>query len=155
MVLKAKISLKKYLFGSFFSLCLGLSFLSMASNACAQPDEDNDEWVSMPEGGKPAFVGVQGGTVPATVFYSEDRKDTTTRVGFGNNDFLEAVHGSDESLVADNMIPFGFTDEVVATSSTLASNDPLPRVLPRGVTKIFEHDSDNDVLFLGIELTRM
>ena len=25
------------------------------------------EWVDMPEGGRPAFVGVQGGTVPATV----------------------------------------------------------------------------------------
>lgn len=155
MILKAKLLLKKVFLAASFSFCLVLSFLSMASNVSTQPTEDGDEWVSMPEGGKPAFVGVQGGTVPATVFYSEDRKGTITQVGLGNNDFLEAVHGSDESLVAANMIPFGFTDELVGTSNKLAANDSLPRVLPYGVSKIYEQDYDNDVLFVGRELTRM
>ena len=117
---------------------------------------DESEWTSMPEGGKAAFVGVQGGTVPASVYYNEDGSELTTQAGLGSNDFLEAVQGEAGALSAENLIPFGVLEEVSA-SGNLASRgvNELPRILPQGVGKIYEQDFENDTLLLTSELTRI
>ena len=143
---------KKIFLASACSFC----FIFGAGQAFAQPSAADQEWVSMPEGGKTAFVGVQGGTVPATVFYTEDGTDTTTQAGLGSNDFLEAVQGESDSFTAENMVPFGFADET-EVSGNLAANSPdsLPRVLPSGIAKIYDQDFISDDLFMGNELNRM
>jgi len=143
---------KSIFLASACSLCL----IFGAGQASAQSADVDQEWVSMPEGGKTAFAGVQGGTVPATVFYTEDGTDTTTQAGLGSNDFLEAVQGESDSFTAENMVPFGFGDET-EDSGNLAANgsDSLPRVLPSGVAKIYDQDSISDDLFMGNELSRM
>lgn len=142
--------------------CLALAVLLLPLVAFAEPeagpegDIDRDGWTSMPEGGKPAFVGVQGGTAPASVFYTEDGADITTQVGLGSNDFLEAVQGEERELTAENLIPFGYVEEVSETAN-VASREPeaLPRILPRGVTKIYDQELGNDLPLLTNELTRI
>ncbi|MBQ4133876.1 MAG: hypothetical protein IJD04_09140 [Desulfovibrionaceae bacterium] len=110
----------------------------------------------MPEGGKPAFSGVQGGTVPASVYYTEDGSDVTTQAGLGSNDFLEAVQGDGRELTAENLVPFGYTEED-ASSANLAGREPapLPSILPRGVSKIYEQNLEDDLSLLTSELTRI
>ncbi len=137
---------------------LSICFASVGPiSAFAEPAEADEEWVCMPEGGKPAFVGVQGGTVPATVFYSGDKKETTAQAGLGSNDFLEAVQGGKETLTAENLIPFGFKEEARNPGNNVAVNTPaaLPRVLPSGITKIYEQGFTGDELRVNEELSRM
>ncbi len=147
-----------FLYKTLIVASLSVCFASVAAvSAYAESVESDEEWVCMPEGGKPAFVGVQGGTVPATVFYSGDKKETTAQAGLGSNDFLEAVQGDQETLAAENLIPFGFAEEARSPGSNVAVIVPKvrPEVLPSGVTKIYEQDFTGEELRVNEELSRM
>ena len=139
------------------SACAYCALLACPMLAQAGPsaNEDEGKWISMPEGGHPSFVGVQGGTVPASVYYNEDGS-ATTQAGLGSNDFLEAVQGDEQNLTADNLIPFGYLEEASAMNN-LASrgSQPLPRILPDNVTKIYEQVPENDLPLLVNELPRI
>lgn len=154
MTNKFSFFLYKTLIVAGLSVCF--AFVAAVS-AYAESGESDEEWVCMPEGGKPAFVGVQGGTVPATVFYSGDKKETTAQAGLGSNDFLEAVQGDQETLAAENLIPFGFAEEARSPGSNVAVIVPKvrPWVLPSGVTKIYEQDFTGEELRVNEELSRM
>ena len=119
-----------------------------------------DGWVSMPEGGRAAFVGVQGGTVPATVFSSESAEQTA-QVGLTDNDFLQVGLGHDSNMVAsEEMLPFGYAEQAksnnnVASNSPKSSLSKQQRAVTRGFNKIFEEDQEPETLPLGGELTRI
>lgn len=128
------------------------------------------EWVDMPEGGRPAFVGVQGGTVPATVLAKDAAKSeaesTTTRPGLSSNDFLGAVRGNKDSETAESadkgdFVPFGI-NETVKSSRDVASADKNGnqkkqnrRGLPKDFQKIFEYSYDSETVLSIDELTRI
>ena len=119
----------------------------------------------MPEGGRAAFVGVQGGTVPATVFsanFASENEEQTAQVGLTGNDFLQVGLGRESSdLVANGeMLPFGYADQNNG-SHNLASNTPKAGIsaqqksLTHGFSKIFEEEQEPETLLLGGELTRI
>ena len=73
----------------FFLFCAALLFLAISSESRG----DND-WVDMPEGGKPAYMGIHGGTMPVSLLVSRDGSSLYTFVGRTGNDFLEALRKS-------------------------------------------------------------
>lgn len=52
---------------------------------------EDDEWVEMPAGGKPAYMGIHGGTMPVSLLVSRDGSSLYTFVGRTGNDFLEVL----------------------------------------------------------------
>lgn len=66
---------------------LTIFFLSPFSAFCA----DDEPWVEMPAGAKPAYVGIHGGTMPVSLLVSGDRASLLTFVGQTGNDFLEVM----------------------------------------------------------------
>lgn len=82
--------------GSLFSFFLSaLSLLALASASVAEPSKNaGDEWVYMPAGAKPAYVGIHGGTMPVSLFVSGDRAALMPFVGQTGNDFLEVMRKS-------------------------------------------------------------
>lgn len=77
---------------NFFSLLLAFFLLSALSWECLAADsEKDDEWVNMPAGAKPAYMGIQGGTMPVSLLVSRDRASLFTFVGRTGNDFLEVL----------------------------------------------------------------
>lgn len=56
-----------------------------------QPSADADEWVTMPEGARPAYMGIHGGTMPVSLLVSADGASLFTFVGRTGNDFLEVL----------------------------------------------------------------
>ena len=114
----------------------------------------------MPEGGRAAFVGVQGGTVPATVFSSES-EEQTAQVGLTDNDFLQVGLGHDSKMLAsEEMVPFGYAEQKnsnnnVASNSPKSSLSKQQRAVTKGFNKSFEEDQEPETLPLGGELTRI
>lgn len=134
------------------------------------PAKSKGEWVDMPEGGRPAFVGVQGGTVPATVLAKDAAKseaeNTTTRPGLSSNDFLGAVRGNKDSEIAEaadkgDFVPFGI-NETGKPSRDVASADKNGnqkkqnrKGLSKDFQKIFEYSYDSEAVLSIDELTRI
>ncbi|MDE5831790.1 MAG: hypothetical protein K2H64_02195 [Desulfovibrio sp.] len=53
-----------------------------------------DGWIEMPAGGKPAYMGIHGGTMPVSLLVSPDGTSLYTFVGRTGNDFLEVLRES-------------------------------------------------------------
>lgn len=49
-------------------------------------------WVGMPAGGRCAYIGIHGGTVPVSLLTSKDGQSMVTLVGRTGNDFLSMLH---------------------------------------------------------------
>lgn len=78
--------------------------LSFGASASAQEDESLDEeenWITMPEGSRATFVGIHGGTVPITIFSSEDGK-VVALPGNSGKDFLNILRGVASSKINDS-----------------------------------------------------
>lgn len=87
----------------FFSLFLASIFLLAAFwlhpclpdaqswAAADQKQQKIDDWVSMPAGAKPAYMGIHGGTMPVSLLVSGDGESLFTFVGRTGNDFLEVL----------------------------------------------------------------
>lgn len=48
-------------------------------------------WVEMPAGGKPAYMGIHGGTMPVSLLVSDDGASLLSFVGRTGNDFLNVL----------------------------------------------------------------
>lgn len=57
----------------------------------ANAADDAGKWVEMPAGGKPAYLGIHGGTMPVSLLVTGDGAALLTFVGRTGNDFLEAL----------------------------------------------------------------
>lgn len=91
---------------SLFVLALsGLScflpFLDYAASAAAsssangaQTSKIDEGWARMPEGGKSAFMGIQGGTMPVSLLVATDGSSLLGFVGQTGNDFLEVLRNA-------------------------------------------------------------
>lgn len=157
--------------GKTLSFCLSSSAMAAPADAKAKARaKSKGEWVDMPEGGRPAFVGVQGGTVPATVLAKDAAKSeseaTTTRPGLSSNDFLGAVRGNKESEMAGaeekgDLVPFGI-NETGKPSSDVASADKTGnqkkqnrKGLSKDFQKIFEYSYDSEAVLSVDELDEL
>lgn len=69
-------------------LCMGID------NAGAE----STEWVKMPAGGRSAYIGINGGTVPVSILTSRDGSTMVTLVGRTGNDFLETLGRAESGL---------------------------------------------------------
>lgn len=122
--------------------------------AYAKPAVDDDGWVTMPEGGRPAFAGVQGGTVPATVFTTPELEETTAQAGLTNNDFLQVVQGGASDMTASTeLVPVGFIDHSQGTDNVASTEEVLNPA--RGLVKIYEQDQEMELDLIADELTRI
>ena len=82
---------------ALFVLILTLAGASPAGAAPERPDAD-DGWVVMPAGGRPAYMGIHGGTMPVSLLVAGDGASLFTFVGRTGNDFLEALRATDMPL---------------------------------------------------------
>lgn len=62
-------------------------------------------WVIMPEGGKNAYIGIHGGTMPVSLLTASDGQSMLTLVGRTGNDFLALLRNT--SLHQPSGIPYG------------------------------------------------
>ena len=53
--------------------------------------EQEDQWVEMPAGAKPSYMGIHGGTMPVSLLVSDDGSSLLSFVGQTGNDFLEVL----------------------------------------------------------------
>ena len=82
-----------------FVLILTLATSLAAVAAPQQAGADADEgWVVMPAGGRPAYMGIHGGTMPVSLLVAGDGASLFTFVGRTGNDFLEALRATDLPL---------------------------------------------------------
>lgn len=64
-----------------------------APRKSAVPDENG--WVVMPAGARPAFLGIHGGTMPVSLLVYDGGSSLVTFVGRTGNDFLEVLRRKD------------------------------------------------------------
>lgn len=100
------------------ALLLALLFLMPGHAACAAPtatppDDSDDDWVIMPAGGRSAYMGIHGGTMPVSLLVSGDGRSLLTFVGRTGNDFLELLRRTDMPLPS-------------LLNATMSATGPLP-----------------------------
>lgn len=84
---------------ALFVLILTLAGAGSAAAAPERPAADADDgWVVMPAGGRPAYMGIHGGTMPVSLLVAGDGASLFTFVGRTGNDFLEALRATDMPL---------------------------------------------------------
>ena len=83
-----------------FVLILTLSGALPVGAAPERPERPgaDDGWVVMPAGGRPAYMGIHGGTMPVSLLVAGDGASLFTFVGRTGNDFLEALRATDMPL---------------------------------------------------------
>ncbi len=59
---------------------------------------DEEEWITVPAGGRPAYMGIQGGTMPVSLLVVGNGEALLTFVGRTGNDFLEVLKATDLPL---------------------------------------------------------
>lgn len=74
---------------------IALIFLAVAALAAGGDDE---EWITVPAGGRPAYMGIQGGTMPVSLLVVGNGEALLTFVGRTGNDFLEVLKATDLPL---------------------------------------------------------
>lgn len=62
-----------------------------ATGASLSAEADAGGWTIMPTGARPAYMGIQGGTMPVSLLVNGDGSSLVTFVGRTGNDFLEEV----------------------------------------------------------------
>lgn len=87
---------------SFFLLFLAfvpvmlvqLAFEPAYAQENASVTQNDGGWVTIPAGGKPAYMGIHGGTMPVSLLVSEDHTSLFSFVGRTGNDFLETLRNA-------------------------------------------------------------
>lgn len=79
-------------------LLLALQGAPLSGVVAARASDGDDGWVVMPAGGRPAYMGIHGGTMPVSLLVSGDGASLVTFVGRTGNDFLEALRATDMPL---------------------------------------------------------
>lgn len=110
-----------------FPLSRKLSAPALAPKSASReaPESADDQWISMPAGGKPAYMGIHGGTMPVSLLVSRDGSSLFTFVGRTGNDFLEALRKAftflpsiGNSTLGVSMPPRGLRTELFAGNAT-------------------------------------
>ena len=65
---------------------------------CGEIFAKEDNWMHMPAGGRPTYMGIHGGTMPVSLLVSDDGASLLTFVGRTGNDFLELLHRTEFQL---------------------------------------------------------
>ncbi len=82
-------------------------------SAEAQAQADDDGWIDMPGGSRPAYIGIHGGTVPVSLLATRGGSTMVAMVGETGSDFLyvlrggrnqSATNGSDQSEAAAELL---------------------------------------------------
>jgi len=77
-------------------LCLlALFCLRLCAAGPVNGMEAGGEWMIMPAGARPAYMGIHGGTMPVSLLVSDDGSFLLTFVGRTGNDFLEVLRRTD------------------------------------------------------------
>lgn len=110
-------------------LLLFIPYLSWATT--------DEPWVVFPPGGKPAYMGIHGGTMPVSLLVSDDGASLLTFVGRTGNDFLEVLRRSQKQgqyqgstdQAWKEAIPFVFAGNATTSMPVIAlSGDLLSRL---------------------------
>lgn len=83
----------------FFALALSLSIFTTPANAASKKESpgnklEEESWVRIPAGGKHAYMGIHGGTMPVSLLVSTDGSSLLGFVGQTGNDFLELLRNA-------------------------------------------------------------
>lgn len=65
-----------------------------ASQKAPTQEQKAEEWTRMPAGGKPAYMGIHGGTMPVSLLVANDGSSLLGFVGRTGNDFLELLRNA-------------------------------------------------------------
>ncbi len=106
------------------SLVLAAALLCCAGGR-ASAGEEGGGWVFMPEGARPTYFGIHGGTMPVSLLVSDDGAALVSFVGRTGNDFLDILYRM------DRRIPSLFNG--TSPESRPLFDGPLPAV-PSGLT---------------------
>lgn len=74
-----------------FALALMIPIESVRADDAITAISNNDDWVNMPAGAKPAYVGIHGGTMPISLLVSDDGSSLLSFAGRTGNDFLQTL----------------------------------------------------------------
>lgn len=90
--MKKRLFFLVFLVLAIFHFCqLACGGRSAHANPSDSPPKTDEGWVTMPAGGKPAYMGIHGGTMPVSLLVSGDGSSLLSYVGLTGNDFLEAL----------------------------------------------------------------
>lgn len=111
-------------FFCIYLLCIANCF---AGNNLPQSDSTNKDngWVIIPAGTKATYMGIHGGTMPVSLFISNNGDSLISFVGNTGNDFLEVLRKSDINIpsllngtIHNNnnlrLQPFGLSDKALS-----------------------------------------
>lgn len=70
---------------------------AQAANDVAPVLQGNDGWEAMPAGGRPAYIGIHGGTVPVSLLTTRGGATMVALVGETGSDFLRVLRGGNAS----------------------------------------------------------
>ena len=130
------------------ALGLGLSLTVAPVRAVAEERNTAGDWVSLPESGRAAFVGIHGGTAPVSVVGSEISPAEETVTGRTGDDFVQLLEGDavGNTPQADiggremALVPFGLGETQTsdaAGQSRLARAEPEKQTSkPRGAVRL-------------------
>ena len=90
--------MKRYLFFLTLIAILSISLPAYSVPTDKKSSANEDEWTSMPAGGRPAYMSIQGGTMPVSLLVAGNGKALLTFVGRTGNDFLEVLKATDLPL---------------------------------------------------------
>ncbi|MBG3877281.1 hypothetical protein FVW20_09690 [Desulfovibrio oxamicus] len=80
-----------------------------------QAQADDDGWIDMPGGSRPAYIGIHGGTVPVSLLATRGGSTMVAMVGETGSDFLYVLRGGRNQSVANG------SDQTEAASELLAA----------------------------------
>ena len=141
------------------ALGLGLSLAIAPVRAVAEERGETNDWVSLPESDRSAFVGIHGGTAPVSVMGSEISPAEETVTGRTGDDFVQLLEGDDANSTAQAdiggkemaLVPFGLGETQTADAagqSRLARAEPEKQASkPRGAVRL----KVDDLKVLGAE----
>lgn len=123
----------------FCILCLVLVVGIWPKAQAAQPlstlensPQAEGPWIVMPAGGRPAFMGIHGGTMPVSLLVYGDGTSLVTFVGRTGNDFLDVLRRTD--------LP------VPSLLNATAHNGTTETILPAGKSGILAAGNTNSTM---------
>lgn len=100
----------------------------------AQAQANDDGWIDMPGGSRPAYIGIHGGTVPVSLLATRGGSTLVAMVGETGSDFLyvlrggrnqSAANGSDQTDAASELLAAAkASDGTTASTVTLDASRP-------------------------------
>lgn len=77
---------------------LWLFFLVILAGKPVLAEDGEEPWIHMPQGAKPSYMGIHGGTMPVSLLVSSDGSSLFTFVGQTGDDFMEVLRKAKKPL---------------------------------------------------------